>query len=181
MNLPEFKYNPDPVATGSVIESDAKCECCGQVRGYIYTGPVYSLEELEDALCPWCISDGSASEKFDATFTDEAGIGDYGAWESVPDHVVAEVSRRTPGFCGWQQERWWTHCGDAAAFIGRAGSTELNTYGREAIIAIQQSIGLSDGKEWEKFFAALDKDGSPTAYLFRCVKCEALGGYHDCD
>jgi len=24
--------------------------------------------------------------------------------------VVEEVAYRTPGFSGWQQERWWTHC-----------------------------------------------------------------------
>jgi hypothetical protein len=181
MQLPEFKYHPDPIATGSVTESEAECECCGQITGFIYTGPVYAEEELDNALCPWCISDGSAHEKFGATFTDEDGISDYGTWEPIPGHVVELVAQRTPGFSGWQQERWWTHCGDAAAFIGRAGYNELNAYGPEAITAIQESTGLSDGTEWNEFFTALDKDGSPTAYLFRCVKCGALGGYQDCD
>jgi uncharacterized protein CbrC (UPF0167 family) len=27
MNLPEFKYHPDPVATGSVKQSDKGCRC----------------------------------------------------------------------------------------------------------------------------------------------------------
>lgn len=181
MKLPEFKYHPDPLATGSIIESDAECECCGRARGFIYTGPVYAEEELSDALCPWCINDGAAHEKFDATFTDEDGIGDDESGESVPEEVMAQVSQRTPGFSGWQQERWWTHCGDAAAFIGRAGHEELSAHGPEAIAAIQESAGLSDGKEWNEFFAALHKEGSPTAYLFRCVQCGALGGYQDCD
>lgn len=39
MTLPKFKYHPDPVATGHLVESDTACACCGQVRGYIYTGP----------------------------------------------------------------------------------------------------------------------------------------------
>lgn len=181
MDLPKFKYHPDPIATGSVIESDAECMCCGQSRGFIYTGPVYAEEELDEALCPWCIADGSAHEKFDASFTDEEGVGDYGSWEAVPEEIVEQVTYRTPGFSGWQQERWWTHCGDAAAFIGRAGREELEKYGQEAIQFIQDSTGLPNGKEWERFFAALDKDGSPTAYLFRCIKCGALGGYQDCD
>ena len=179
MKFPEFKYHPDPIATGYVIESDAKCECCEQGRGFIYTGAVYSEEELDDALCPWCIGDGSASEKFDATFTDEDGIGTDG--ESVSDEVIEEVSRRTPGFSGWQQERWWTHCGDAAAFIGRAGHDELLAMGPDAISVVQESTGLPDGKVWNGFFRALDKDGSPTAYLFRCIHCQKLGGYQDCD
>ena len=108
-------------------------------------------------------------------------MGGYGEWESVTEEIIEEVAYRTPGFSGWQQERWWSHCGDAAAFIGRAGKTELLLLGREAMTAIQNSTGLSDGPEWEEFFRALDKEGSPTAYVFRCTKCGALGGYQDCD
>ncbi len=33
MSLPTFKYHPDPLATGSVIESNVECVCCGQARG----------------------------------------------------------------------------------------------------------------------------------------------------
>ena len=66
------------------------------------------------AICPWCIADGTAAARFGAAFTDAAGVGGYGDWDDVPPSVVDEVSQRTPGFTGWQQERWWTHCGDAA-------------------------------------------------------------------
>lgn len=181
MKLPQFKYHPDPIATESVIESDAECVCCGGARGYIYAGPVYSEEELDHSLCPWCIADGSAHEKFEASFTDEDGIGGYGDWEPVPSDVVEEIAYRTPGFSGWQQECWWSHCGDASAFIGRAGKAELLAFGSEAITAIRESTGLSDGPEWHEFLNALDKDASPTAYIFKCTKCGALGGYQDCD
>jgi uncharacterized protein CbrC (UPF0167 family) len=63
--------------------------------------------------------------KLEVSFTDESGIGGYGHWDNVPADVAATVAYRTPGFKGWQQERWWTHCGDAAAFLGRFGVTEL--------------------------------------------------------
>jgi uncharacterized protein CbrC (UPF0167 family) len=181
MALPTFKYHPDPVATGHVVESDVECVCCGKARGFIYTGPVYSLEEYDHCICPWCIADGSAHEKLETTFTDEAGIGGYGMWEKVPERVVQELAYRTPGFSGWQQEQWWTHCGDAAQFIGRAGRKELKALGPQAIAAIQESAGLSDVAVWEQFLAALDKEGSPTAYMFRCRICGQLGGYQDCD
>lgn len=180
MDLPVFRYHPEPLASGSIIASDAECLCCGQARGYIYVGPVYAEEELDEALCPWCIADGSAHEQFDASFTDEDGIGDYGDWDPVPQEVVAEVALRTPGFNGWQQECWWTHCGDAAAFIGRAGKAELLAAGPQAVEAIRESTGLAAGPDWQHFLDALDKDGSPTAYLFRCTQCGALGGYQDC-
>ncbi|KRD39346.1 hypothetical protein ASE35_03020 [Lysobacter sp. Root916] len=180
MELPKFKYHEDPIASGNIIEADTACACCGKVGGYVYIGPVYAEAELDETLCPWCIADGSAHDRFGASFTDEDGIGDYGNWEAVPDGVVREVAHRTPGFSGWQQERWWTHCGDAGAFVGRVGHKELLAYGPEAISPIQASTGLMDDA-WQRQFVALDKNGSPSAYLFRCLKCGAFGGYQDCD
>jgi uncharacterized protein CbrC (UPF0167 family) len=181
MALPTFRYHPDPVATGHIANSDSVCACCGKARDFIYTGPVYALDEYDECICPWCIADGSAHEKLGASFTDEVGVGGYGRWDQVPQDVIQEVAYRTPGFQGWQQERWWTHCGDAAQFIGRAGCRELISLGPQAIAAIQRSVGLGDGPQWDQFLHALDKDGSPTAYVFRCSKCGELGGYQDSD
>jgi len=176
--LPEFRYHPDPVATGSVVASDRPCRCCGRARGYIYTGPVYAEEELEQALCPWCIADGAAHAKFGAEFTDANSVGDQGEWPAVPDEVVVAVSQRTPGFSGWQQERWFSCCDDAAAFLGSMGRVDLERLGAEAIAAVKAECGY-DGKEWSEYFAELNRDFGPTAYLFRCLHCGRLGGYSD--
>lgn len=178
MDLPRFTYHPDPLATGSIVPSDGACRVCGRARGFIYAGATYAEENLDEAICPWCIADGSAATRFGAEFVDAAGIGDYGSWEAVPPAVVEEVSRRTPGFIGWQQERWWTHCGDAAAYLGRAGRHELEARWPEAIDVIREEIGY-EGEEWEEYLAALDAEGSPTAYVFRCRHCGTLGGYSD--
>jgi uncharacterized protein CbrC (UPF0167 family) len=178
--LPKFKYHPEPLRTGSVEKSNARCVCCGQTRGFIYTGPVYSKEDYEDCICPWCIADGSAHEKLEASFHDEAGVGGGGEWDDVPGEVVEEIAWRTPGFNGWQQEQWWTHCGDGTQFLGRVGHDELTTKGEDAVEAIREASGTDDD-EWDEFFEALDKDGSPTAYLFRCAKCGKYGGYCDAD
>jgi len=180
MSFPKFKYHPDPIATGSIVKSSNICECCDTDRGYIYTGPVYAIEQYAESICPWCIADGSAHQKLDVVFTDVQAIGGYGTWESVSDAVIDEIARRTPGFIGWQQEQWWTHCGDAGQFLGRAGKQELVALGIQAIKVIQDSIQL-EGSDWEDFFNGLDKDGSPTAYFFRCQKCGTMGGYQDCD
>lgn len=179
--LPTFKYHPNPLATGMVVVSDTDCVCCGKARGFIYAGPTYALVQYDQCICPWCIADGLAHEKLDVSFTDEASIGGYGMWDDVSEEVIQEVAFRTPGFSGWQQEQWWTHCGDAAQFIGLAGKKELEAFGPQAITVIQDSAGLSNGPEWEEFFAVLDRQGSPTAYLFRCKNCGQLGGYQDCD
>jgi uncharacterized protein CbrC (UPF0167 family) len=178
--LPTFRYHPDPRRTGSVVPSPVVCRACGRARGFVYTGPVFAEEELEDAFCPWCIADGSAARTFDAEFTDPAGVGGYGTWDAVPDDVVDEVAHRTPGFNGWQQERWWTHCGDAAQFLGHAGRAELETAWHGAVPALMAEAEL-DGDEWREYLAALDANGSPTAYVFRCSRCGRLGGYSDYD
>lgn len=179
MGLPVFKYHPDPLATGSVVASDTECCCCGKARGCVYIGPVYALGTYEACICPRCIADGSAHVTLGASFTDEVGIGGGGQWDEVPDDVIADVAYRTPGFAGWQQEQWWTHCGDAGRFLGRAGRRELEQFGPQAVAAIRESTGL-EGPAWDRFFAVLDKDGSPTAYVFRCLHCGQWGGYQDC-
>lgn len=92
--LPQFPYHPDPVATGSVVESLEVCERCGKARGFVYAVPVYAVEDVE-FLCPWCIADGSAADQFDADFTTADG-----APSDVPAAVLDEIVRRTPGFAG---------------------------------------------------------------------------------
>jgi uncharacterized protein CbrC (UPF0167 family) len=113
--LPSFRYHPDPLETASIVLSRATCSACGEARGFAYTGPVYG-EDVVDDVCPWCVADGSAAEKFDAEFTDVgAGVPD-----GIDAAVLDELATRTPGFTGWQQEHWLYHCNDAMAFLGRA-------------------------------------------------------------
>ena len=180
MSLPIFRYHPDPVATGSVKPSGATCLCCNRQRQYIYASHVYCEEELDEALCPWCIFDGSAHAKFGAEFTDSAGIGGYSPRVPVPPSVVQEVAFRTPGFSGWQQERWLACCDDAAAFLGSAGRAELQRQGPEAIEAVRAETGL-DGAEWQRYFEALHTDHGPTAYVFQCLHCQRFLAYSDTD
>jgi uncharacterized protein len=180
MDLPIFKYHPDPIATESIKPSDTRCACCGEQRGYIYVGPVFSIEELSDCICPWCIADGSAHDKFDAEFSDAAGVAGYSEAIVLPDTVIEEVAFRTTGFSGWQQEHWLACCGDAAAFVGRAGRTELERQWPDAIPSVQEECGIV-GPDWQDYFRALDKDGSPTAHIFRCLHCGSHLGYSDCD
>ena len=177
--LPIFKYHENPIRSGVFKKSKTACVCCGLARGYIYSGPVYSEHEIDEELCPWCIADGSASDKFDAIFGDDIGIGSGNGWDSVSQSIIEEISKRTPSFTGWQQERWWTHCGDAAQFIDFAGREELEGFGAECIERVKNSAPV-DPDQWDNIFEGLNKDGEVTAYVFRCLKCGAFGGYWDC-
>jgi len=172
--LPEFPYHPDPRGTGFVVESEARCRACGAVRGYIYIGPVYAAEELDEALCPWCIADGTAAAKFDAEFTDTG----WGVPDDVPREVTEQIARRTPGFSGWQQEHWLYHCGDGAAFLGRAGRNELEAH-PDALDVLRHEHDDWPPDQVEEYLAALDEEGQPTAYVFRCRHCGQHLAYSD--
>ncbi len=177
-SLPAFRYHPDPLATGSIVPSDLTCRVCGAARGFIYTGPSYGDEDLTEEVCPWCIADGSAHEKTDVEFTDAAAVGGDGEWPEVPDDVIDEVAFRTPGFHAWQQERWFTHCDDAAAFLGPMGLAELTALGPKAVAAIQNSTEL-EGHDWRRLLTSLRREAGPTAFVFRCLHCGTFGGYTD--
>ncbi len=176
MPLPTFRYHPDPLKSGSIVQSQAACRACGQARGYIYTGPVYSEEELDDRLCPWCIADGSAHEKFDATFVDHTAFT-----EDVPETVMAEITRRTPGFSAWQTEQWPCCCDDATAFLQPAGIKELRQEQDLEGIAmshIVHEMGISGGAA-RRLLESLDRDEGPTAFLFQCRGCHRHHMYID--
>ncbi|MFE9256774.1 CbrC family protein [Streptomyces sp. NPDC006879] len=173
--IPDFPYHPDPLATGSVVSSDEPCACCGQVRGFRYTGPVYSTGTFGGQLCPWCIADGRAAERYRAQFS--AGVDSE---DEVSGDAVRAIIERTPGFTAWQDEQWLTHCGDGAAYLGPAGASELAGH-PDAIRALWREYR---GYGWppdgiEDFLARLDKESQPTAYLFRCRVCGTHLAYAD--
>jgi uncharacterized protein CbrC (UPF0167 family) len=175
--LPDFRYHPDPLRTGSVVPSDEICEVCSRVSGHMYVGPVYSSSVDDPVVCVTCIADGSAARLLDAQFTDPH------PWaREVPESVAVEVLTRTPGFSGWQQDHWMAHCGDAAIFLGPVGSHELADLPAPATRALRDELASTTrwpADEVDRHLAALDRDGMPTAYLFQCGHCRTYLGYSD--
>jgi uncharacterized protein len=184
--FPIFKYMPDPVAAGSIVESNNKCVCCGRMRGYIYLGPIYCIETLDNCLCPWCIANGSVHDRYDASFTDIESIGRHSGreeWDPVTIETIEEVAFRTPGFNGLQQEQWWSHCNDAAEFIEIGGYEEIIDNGKELeefFINQLRNYGCPE-EDVDKYIKNLDKNGSPIACIFKCRHCGIYGGYIDVD
>ena len=116
LGLPRFPYHRDAISSGSIAGSDAVCQCCARSRGAIYVGVIY---ELVDTLCPWCIADGSAYDKFGATFFDaEFGDADLNPVE-LPEHFRRAVFGCTVGFSTNNPIIWWVHCGEPAEYVSR--------------------------------------------------------------
>lgn len=105
--LPQFKYHPKPLETGAFEQDKTiECDCCEQQTSVYYSGPFYCVDEVEH-LCPWCIADGSAAEKFAGSFQDDASIEgvefEYdeedefaGIKNTYPDEMLKELVERTP-------------------------------------------------------------------------------------
>lgn len=122
--LPKFPYHRDPNASGSIIETDASCDCCGQVRGVMYNGVSYGINTPEN-LCPWCIADGSVAAQYDVTFFDADFVDDDFNSVQLPSEMYLSVFGKTIGFSNFNPIGWWVHCGEPAEFITRNEPYEI--------------------------------------------------------
>ncbi|GAA1677085.1 CbrC family protein [Kribbella yunnanensis] len=174
--LPSFRYHPLPVSTGSVALEDGACSVCCQSRGALYTGYLITDDGDDVQVCPWCIADGTAADALDISFTDIQPITSSG----IPPEVLDEIELRTPGFTGWQQERWMFHCDDGAAYLGTAGTEALRQHSAaiKAIEAEGRESGWSDD-DISSYINSLSRDAPPTAYLFQCLHCSTYLAYSD--
>ncbi|MFI1791029.1 CbrC family protein [Streptomyces olivaceoviridis] len=172
-SLPFFRYHPDPLASGSIRAASETCACCKGNRGWIYTATFYTAQDVSGRLCPWCIADGSAAERFAGEFTDAYGL------DGVSEEVLHEVTRRTPGFHAWQDPHWLVHCQDAAAFVGEVGYAELAAHPEalDQLRADMRTAGWHDESQLEHFLVNLGEGA--TAMLFRCTVCGTYLAYAD--
>ena len=165
MELPIFKYHPDPIKTGAIEVTSATCECCDIAQGYRATSTIYAEEEIQ-TICPWCIANGSAAEKFDGEFTDSHPLLKAG----LDTAIVKEVCERTPCFNSWQQEVWLSHCNDACEFHGDADKLDLLEITGTILEAFLDKQQI-DQDIWQKIVTSYEKGGNPSVYKFKCRIC----------
>ena len=66
---------------------------------------------------------------------------------------MEELTLRTPGYSGWQQEKWLSHCGDFCALIEYVGWNQIKNLQDELnddLENIKQDYGITQD-ELEKF------------------------------
>jgi uncharacterized protein CbrC (UPF0167 family) len=139
----------------------------------MYVGPIYAVETVEE-VCPWCIADGSAAAKWDASFNDL-----YDAPETVPKHVIDTISSRTPGYQTWQGNGWIFCKEDAHLFVGEVSGTELLAEKNDGKIgACRKALaewGIGEGFD----LAEIAVGGQPAIYLFQDRKTRGYQAYAD--
>jgi len=162
--LPHFKYNPDALKHGIIKKESITCPVCQQDREYVYDGPFFSVEDVND-ICPWCIHDGRAAKKYDGTFIDGASAEDM-----EDDEKINELTKRTPSYTGWQQEHWLSHCDDFCAFKGYVGWKEIKPFKDELEDDLEQIMDDFDYEEDELKENLVNGSGMQ-GYLFECLHC----------
>ena len=174
--IPYFRYHPNPIETGTFkTDKTVLCECCGKETSVYYTGPFYCVETVE-YLCPWCIAGGSAAEKFDGEFQDYAAV-ENDETHPLSEEALAELTRRTPGYIGWQQEDWLSHCGEPCAFVGYAGLEEIEDK-LDDFVDLDGDCERFGGRENLEY---LRNGGSCQGYLFQCLHCGKYRLHADAD
>lgn len=164
-DIPNFKYNPNALRLGIIKKEKTNCPVCGQTRDFVYAGPFYAVDEVE-GICPWCIKDGLAAKKYDGEFQDSESYE-----PTDKEEYLIELTTRTPGYSGWQQERWLSHCGDFCAlkdYVDWADIKDLKDELTDDINQIKTDYGLKQG-DLEKY---LVRNGSMQGYLFQCLHCK---------
>ena len=162
---PMFRYYPDPLKWGDLKEGEpVECDCCGKSTTVYYDGAFYSLKAVE-RLCPKCIADGKAAEKFSGAFIDIDSCDPVS-----DDEKVMELTTRTPSYCGWQQEVWLACCDDYCAFEGYVGWEDIEEMGLadEIRSTYRKDVCYIDLETVEE---RLCNGGSMQGYLFRCLHC----------
>lgn len=172
IKMPKFKYCPQPLDAGlfEKVETPEVCDCCGKGTSVIYSGPFYSVENV-DVLCPKCIASGKASTKFNGEFVDYAILS-----SAISEEYKKELCCRTPSYKGWQQEYWPDHCGDFCEFIAYVGWKEIVEMGLENSIEF-----TSEAEVCSEHKAYIVNGGSCQGYLFRCLNCKKYVLHVDCD
>ena len=174
LDLPFFKYHPNPLATGAFTQAQyaVVCDCCGCSTHIYYDGPFYAIDDI-NYLCPNCIASGAAAKKFDGDFQDDGCLEP----KVLDAEKVDELIHRTPGYNGWQQEYWRSHCGDFCAFMGYVGAAELKALG-----VLDEVLDDPQWSEEEKDLIKTSVNGgSLQCYLFKCLHCGKHMVWMDCD
>ena len=172
MDLPNFRYFADPVASGAIGPSENVCSCCSERRGLAYLGNVHprAANGVEpETICAWCLADGSAARKFNLEFVRRRAL----SGEILRDEVLVELTTKTPAFAAWQEPKWICHCQDACVFHGDLSLEEAqNPNWTAAAEFLGESVEAAKSL-WSEI-AANYRPADPSVLKFVCRHCRKV-------
>ncbi|MDR2925336.1 MAG: CbrC family protein [Azoarcus sp.] len=192
-NLPQFKYSPNCYENGIFQMTKADeikiCDCCRQTTDVYYNGPFYSRVRI-NILCPFCIANGKAAEKYNGEFLAYTSIEGISPNPSEPhtfhnEEAINEVVTRTPCYSAYQQEEWLAHCNDLCAFVGYVGWDEIKNLINEFVdleVDVNKFYFSIVGKlGYNALSENLANGGGLQGYLFQCLHCNKYRLHIDAD
>jgi uncharacterized protein len=174
MKIPHFKYHPDPIRTGALESRSVICQCCNKHTEIAYAMQPYGETDVDD-LCPQCIADGSAAQKFNVYFSDDLPLISAG----IKQEIIDEIIFRTPSFPSWQQEIWLSCCDDACEFHGDLERDYLLhlSSDTEKLFRDENEIGE---RLWGRMISSYVPGGDIAIYKFVCRHCQSVKLGLDC-
>ena len=162
--LPIFKYFADPVSEGVFKQQSFVCPVCEKSREWAYIASFYARYK-EKPICPWCISDGSASQKFDGQFQEDVQDGYIENQE-----FMDELLHRTPGFSTWNPVAWPILDEDFGIYLGTVGWEEIED--RKLVEKLLEDPFIFQEHQKLKILEFLTKNGNPLGHLFKSLHSE---------
>ncbi len=168
MNIYFFKYHFDPIQTGHAKKMDFNCVFCHQVSQYAYQGPC-ATQDKEAPVCFECIKNGVVAEKFDLKFNWFNGDAD-----KIDPAEIEKLEKRTPGYSGWQQPFWLTHCNQIAQFQGNFSVEELLERFDELKFDIKENFERMNDDELLDIIQCPDRlrVNNPAFFKFQFLVCK---------
>ena len=202
MQLPYFKYHPDPISTGSIKKSNRTCESCEEQRGFIYTGSFYSKHSLND-ICPWCIASGFAADKYDGSFISQIdlvqvidtrepkrgmskfflslfSVNGSNSDKSLRANWREELFYRTPGFSSYQEEIWLSCCDTPCEFRGLATVDDFRKISEEEKLRLFQNSSVC-AEYLEELQEGENETKHDYYFKFVCASCNEIRFLEDLD
>lgn len=147
------------------------CECCGETTKLYSEMGIHSGEEC-DILCPDCIANGRAAERFHGKFNElEEGCGS--------PECAQTVESKTPRLPANQEYLWKVCCGKPCVYLKRATHEDvekLSLWEKLKETYCDEIIPFSDLRE----MLGEEEDDS-LLMLFRCKECGKLHAIIDLD
>lgn len=173
MKLPKFKYNPNAYELDLFDKIEGFCSICQQKRNLKYKRSFYSIDKPE-YICPWCISNGKCSEKYEGEFNDYFGIEGVSPdpnapSTTIPENMIYEICDRTPSYLSWQQGVWLTCCNEPCQFIGYGTNKTIEPILNEIKEDIEKFNFPIEILIAEGFSKETSDIGT---YIFKCCNCE---------
>lgn len=175
-HLPHFKYNPNAYTNGIIEAKEIQCNVCKEHQSHVYKGPFYSVENI-DLICPWCVANGQAAQKYEGEFQSYTSIEGISPDPKLPNTItykkaeIDELILQTPSYTAWQQAVWLGHCESPCAFIDYVGWEEIKDLVvelKEDIEQIKIDYHITQGM----FEKMLQNNGDFQGYLFQCIHCK---------